>query len=78
MKLEEFLRTKGTVRLTAADARAEARRMQLQEQEMRVYNRHANVLEAIKVRHLPSYLMVMVMTILIINIKEHCMTGPFV
>ncbi|CAH2051713.1 unnamed protein product, partial [Iphiclides podalirius] len=48
MKLEEFLRTKGTVRLTAADARAEARRLQQQEQEMRSYSRHANVLEAIK------------------------------
>ncbi|XP_068623840.1 coiled-coil domain-containing protein 63-like [Battus philenor] len=48
MKLEEFLRTKGTVRLTAADAKAEARRLEQQEQEIRTYNNYVNVLDAIK------------------------------
>lgn len=49
MKLEEFLRTKGTVRLTAADAKAEAKRMEQQELEIRVYNNYVNILDAIKV-----------------------------
>ncbi|KAG6457864.1 coiled-coil domain-containing protein 63 [Manduca sexta] len=48
MKLEEFLRTKGTVRLTAADAKAEAKRLEQQEEEMRAYNNYANILDAIK------------------------------
>ncbi|XP_059053932.1 coiled-coil domain-containing protein 63-like [Achroia grisella] len=48
MKLEEFLRTKGTVRLTTADAKAEAKRLEQQEEEMRVYNNYVNILEAIK------------------------------
>ncbi|RVE45535.1 hypothetical protein evm_009800 [Chilo suppressalis] len=48
MKLEEFLRTKGTVRLTAADAKAEAKRLEQQEEEMRAYNNYVTILEAIK------------------------------
>ncbi|XP_004922782.1 coiled-coil domain-containing protein 63-like [Bombyx mandarina] len=48
MKLEEFLRTKGTVRLTAADAKAEAKRLEQQEEEMRTYNNYINILDAIK------------------------------
>ncbi|CAG4968111.1 unnamed protein product [Parnassius apollo] len=48
MKLEEFLRTKGTVRLTAADAKAEAKRLEQQEQDIRAYNNYVNVLDAIK------------------------------
>ncbi|XP_061382539.1 coiled-coil domain-containing protein 63-like [Danaus plexippus] len=48
LKLEEFLRTKGTVRLTAADAREEARRIERQENEIRVYNNYVNILDAIK------------------------------
>ncbi|XP_026489050.2 coiled-coil domain-containing protein 63-like [Vanessa tameamea] len=48
MKLEEFLRTKGTVRLTAADAKAEAKKLEQQEQEIRVYNNYVNILDAIK------------------------------
>ncbi|XP_049879655.1 coiled-coil domain-containing protein 63-like [Pectinophora gossypiella] len=48
MKLEEFLRTKGTVRLTAADAKAEAKRIEQQEEEMRAYNNYVNILDAIK------------------------------
>ncbi|CAG9791649.1 unnamed protein product [Diatraea saccharalis] len=48
MKLEEFLRTKGTVRLTAADAKAEAKRLEQQEEELRAYNNHVTILEAIK------------------------------
>ncbi|KOB76376.1 putative nuclear lamin L1 alpha [Operophtera brumata] len=40
LKLEEFLRTKGTVRLTAADAKAEAKRLEQQEAEMRAYNNY--------------------------------------
>ncbi|KAJ0172901.1 hypothetical protein K1T71_011077 [Dendrolimus kikuchii] len=48
MKLEEFLRTKGTVRLTAADAKAEAKKLEQQEQEMRTYNNYVNILDAIK------------------------------
>ncbi|KAG7303665.1 hypothetical protein JYU34_012215, partial [Plutella xylostella] len=48
MKLEEFLRTKGTVRLTAADAKAEAKRLERQEEEMRTYNNYVNILEAVK------------------------------
>ncbi|KAJ2942983.1 hypothetical protein O0L34_g15174 [Tuta absoluta] len=48
LKLEEFLRTKGTVRLTAADAKAEAKRLELQEEEMRAYNNYVNILDAIK------------------------------
>lgn len=50
MKLEEFLRTKGTVRLTAADAKAEAKRLEQQEEEMRAYNNFVNILDAIRVR----------------------------
>lgn len=49
MKLEEFLRTKGTVRLTAADAKAEAKRLEQQEEEMRAYNNYVNILDAIRV-----------------------------
>ncbi|XP_072934764.1 coiled-coil domain-containing protein 63-like [Epargyreus clarus] len=48
MKLEQFLRTKGTVRLTAADARAEAKRLELQEMEIRTYNNYVNILDAIR------------------------------
>ncbi|KAM3959522.1 coiled-coil domain-containing protein 63 [Aphomia sociella] len=48
MKLEEFLRTKGTVRLTTADAKAEAKRLEQQEEEIRAYNNYINILEAIK------------------------------
>ncbi|CAH0714012.1 unnamed protein product, partial [Brenthis ino] len=48
MKLEEFLRTKGTVRLTAADAKAEAKKLEQQEQEIRAYNNYVNILDAIK------------------------------
>ncbi|XP_013188299.2 outer dynein arm-docking complex subunit 1 [Amyelois transitella] len=48
LKLEEFLRTKGTVRLTAADAKAEAKRLEQQEAELRAYNNYVNILEAIK------------------------------
>ncbi|XP_052752015.1 outer dynein arm-docking complex subunit 1-like [Galleria mellonella] len=48
MKLEEFLRTKGTVRLTTADAKAEAKRLEQQEEEMRIYNNYVNILDAIK------------------------------
>ncbi|VVC97063.1 unnamed protein product [Leptidea sinapis] len=48
MKLEEFLRTKGTVRLTAADARAEARKLEQQEDEMRTYTNYVNILDAVK------------------------------
>ncbi|KAI5632219.1 coiled-coil domain-containing protein 63 [Phthorimaea operculella] len=48
LKLEEFLRTKGTVRLTAADAKAEAKRLEQQEEEMRAYNNYVNILDAIK------------------------------
>ncbi|XP_063389032.1 coiled-coil domain-containing protein 63-like [Cydia fagiglandana] len=48
MKLEEFLRTKGTVRLTAADAKAEAKRLEQQEEEMRTYNNYVNILDAIR------------------------------
>ncbi|XP_052739084.1 coiled-coil domain-containing protein 63-like [Bicyclus anynana] len=48
MKLEEFLRTKGTVRLTAADAKAEAKRLEQQEQEIRAYNNYINILDAIR------------------------------
>ncbi|XP_013145892.1 PREDICTED: coiled-coil domain-containing protein 63 [Papilio polytes] len=48
VKLEQFLRTKGTVRLTAADARAEARRQHKHELEAHAYNNHLNVLDAIK------------------------------
>ncbi|XP_047033047.1 coiled-coil domain-containing protein 63-like [Helicoverpa zea] len=48
MKLEEFLRTKGTVRLTAADAKAEAKKLEQQEEEMRIYNNYVNILEALK------------------------------
>ncbi|XP_063833363.1 uncharacterized protein LOC135082496 [Ostrinia nubilalis] len=48
LKLEEFLRTKGTVRLTAADAKAEAKRLEQQEEEMRAYNNYVNVLDAIR------------------------------
>ncbi|XP_053617501.1 coiled-coil domain-containing protein 63-like [Plodia interpunctella] len=48
LKLEEFLRTKGTVRLTAADAKAEAKRLEQQEAELRTYNNYVNILEAIK------------------------------
>lgn len=49
MKLEEFLRTKGTVRLTAADVKAEAKKLEQQEQEIRAYNNYVNILDAIKV-----------------------------
>uniref|UniRef100_A0A2H1W5G8 SFRICE_004761 n=1 Tax=Spodoptera frugiperda TaxID=7108 RepID=A0A2H1W5G8_SPOFR len=48
MKLEEFLRTKGTVRLTAADAKAEAKKLEQQEEEMRIYNNYVNILDALK------------------------------
>ncbi|CAH2094121.1 unnamed protein product [Euphydryas editha] len=48
MKLEEFLRTKGTVRLTAADVKAEAKKLEQQEQEIRAYNNYVNILDAIK------------------------------
>ncbi|XP_014361222.2 coiled-coil domain-containing protein 63 [Papilio machaon] len=48
VKLEQFLRTKGTVRLTAADARAEARRQHRHELEAHAYNNHINILDAIK------------------------------
>ncbi|CAH2266285.1 jg17832 [Pararge aegeria aegeria] len=48
MKLEEFLRTKGTVRLTAADAKAEAKKQEQQEQEIRAYNNYINILDAIR------------------------------
>ncbi|KAL0818069.1 hypothetical protein ABMA28_008605 [Loxostege sticticalis] len=48
MKLEEFLRTKGTVRLTAADAKAEAKRLEQQEAEARAYNHYVSVLDAIR------------------------------
>ncbi|XP_075984114.1 coiled-coil domain-containing protein 63-like [Anticarsia gemmatalis] len=48
MKLEEFLRTKGTVRLTAADAKAEAKKLEQQEEEMRAYNNYVNILDAIR------------------------------
>ncbi|KAJ8713143.1 hypothetical protein PYW08_008447 [Mythimna loreyi] len=48
LKLEEFLRTKGTVRLTAADAKAEAKKLEQQEEEMRIYNNYVNILDAIK------------------------------
>ncbi|XP_013167354.1 PREDICTED: outer dynein arm protein 1-like [Papilio xuthus] len=48
VKLEQFLRTKGTVRLTAADARAEARRQHRSELEAHAYNNHLNILDAIK------------------------------
>ncbi|KOB62799.1 putative nuclear lamin L1 alpha, partial [Operophtera brumata] len=48
LKLEEFLRTKGTVRLTAADAKAEAKRLEQQEAEMRAYNNYVNILDAIR------------------------------
>lgn len=50
MKLEEFLRTKGTVRLTAADAKAEAKKLEQQEEEMRAYNNYVNILDAIRVK----------------------------
>ncbi|XP_026740746.1 LOW QUALITY PROTEIN: coiled-coil domain-containing protein 63-like [Trichoplusia ni] len=48
LKLEEFLRTKGTVRLTAADAKAEAKKLEQQEEEMRIYNNYVNILDAIR------------------------------
>ncbi|KAI8442475.1 hypothetical protein MSG28_005971 [Choristoneura fumiferana] len=48
LKLEEFLRTKGTVRLTAADAKAEAKRLEQQEEELRTYNNYVNILDAIR------------------------------
>lgn len=54
MKLEEFLRTKGTVRLTAADAKAEAKKLEQQEEEMRIYNNYVNILDALKVRETAS------------------------
>ncbi|CAK1542813.1 unnamed protein product [Leptosia nina] len=48
LKLEEFLRTKGTVRLTAADAKAEAKKLEQQEMEMRTYNNYVNILDTLK------------------------------
>ncbi|XP_041972215.1 coiled-coil domain-containing protein 63-like [Aricia agestis] len=48
LKLEEFLRTKGTVRFTAADAKAEAKKLEQQEEEIRTYNNYVNILDAIK------------------------------
>ncbi|XP_026314617.1 coiled-coil domain-containing protein 63 [Hyposmocoma kahamanoa] len=48
LKLEDFLRTKGTVRLTAADAKAEAKRLEQQEEDMRAYNNYVNILDAIR------------------------------
>jgi hypothetical protein len=49
LKLEEFLRTKGTVRLTAADAKAETKRLEQQEEEMRTYNNYVSILDSIRV-----------------------------
>ncbi|KAL4708906.1 hypothetical protein ACJJTC_010951 [Scirpophaga incertulas] len=48
LKLEDFLRTKGTLRLTAADAKAEAKRLEQHEEELRVYNNYVSILDAIK------------------------------
>ncbi|XP_047525738.1 coiled-coil domain-containing protein 63-like [Pieris napi] len=47
-KLEEFLRTKGTVRLTAADAKAEAKRLERREMETRTRDNYVDILDALE------------------------------
>lgn len=70
MKLEEFLRTKGTVRLTAADAKAEAKKLEQQEEEMRTYNNYVNILEAIKVGLKVQKQIIRITFILLLNYRR--------